>query len=470
MSEEGAISVSEAVRSVNRAVAAMPTLVVRGEVTGFHGPHARTGHCYFSVKDEGSAMDAIVWKGIYDACGFTLRDGLEILITGKFDVYQPTGKLSFKATSIELAGEGLLRQRVAELARKLEREGLMDDARKRKIPVFCTRVCVVTSLSGYVIDDAKRTLARRNPLVAVDVVGCAVEGPSAPASIIRALKVAGESKADAILLIRGGGTYEQLMCFNDEGVARAIAACPVPVITGIGHEPDVTIADMVADRRQSTPTAAAESVAPTFNEVSRQTNVRRHRMANAMASMLRTHESELAHLTSRVHSSADKTVTALSLKVEGLGARRCLNDPSFVIDSRRSTLMQTEQRLHDAIPKSLRVRREKLSDLSARLVRTAPRIVSQHSADDVARRLMRVGGRLLVPYQTFVAKEAATLDALSPLKVLSRGYSLTRDEGGHVITSASQVGVGSRVSVTLAEGSVSARVESTDMPAHAHMQ
>ena len=455
------LSVSEAVNTVATTVASMPMLVVRGEVTGFRGPHSK-GHCYFSVKDEKSKMDVIVWKSVYDACGFELHDGLDVIMTGRFDVYHSTGKLSFKATSIEAAGEGLLRQRVAELARRLEREGLMDEARKRKVPVFCTRVAVVTSLSGDVIEDVKRTLARRNPLVEIGAVNCSVQGATAPPTIVRALRVAAAWNPDAILLVRGGGTYEQLMCFNDESVARAIAACPVPVVTGIGHEPDTTIADMVADRRQSTPTAAAESVAPAFNEVERQTFERQRRLGKAMATMLSSRSSELAHLSSRAYLSADKLVSGLRLKVEGLGSRRCLEDPSDIIESRRSTLLETEQRLHDAIPKSLRARRDVIEDATERLVRVAPRIVSQPSVENARHRLLRVGERLLAPYDDRVARAAATLDALSPLKVLSRGYALARDEHGHVVTDASAVTVGELVNVTLARGSLSARVEGTD--------
>ena len=261
------LSVSDAVSLAKQRVASTPTLVVTGEVTGFRGPNARSGHCYFQVKDDQSAMDVIVWKGTYQHAGIDLRDGMELELSGRFDVYQRTGRLSFVARSVSVAGEGLLRQRVAELALRLEREGLMDPARKRPIPRFCTRVAVVTSLSGSVIDDVKRTLSRRNPLVEIDEVGCKVQGEGAPATIIRALAVAAAARPEAILLVRGGGSFEDLMTFNDEALARAVAACPVPVVTGIGHEPDTSICDMVADRRASTPTAAAESVAPAIDEV-----------------------------------------------------------------------------------------------------------------------------------------------------------------------------------------------------------
>ena len=210
-----AVSVSDAVALAKGAVSSWPTLVVNGEVSGFRGPNARSGHCYFEVKDDGASMSVIVWRGTAAKMGFRLRDGLAIQITGKFDVYKASGKLSFVASKVEVAGEGLLRQQVAELARSLEREGLMDPARKRRIPAFCSRVCVVTSLSGSVIEDVKRTLARRNPLVEIDVVGCSVQGADAPATIIRALGTAAASRPDAILLVRGGGSFEDLMCFND---------------------------------------------------------------------------------------------------------------------------------------------------------------------------------------------------------------------------------------------------------------
>ena len=280
------LSVTDAVALAKGAVSAWPTLVVNGEVSGFRGPNARSGHCYFEVKDDGASMSVIVWRGTAQKMGFELRDGLSVQLTGKFDVYKASGKLSFVASRVEAAGEGLLRQQVAELARALEREGLMDASRKRHVPAFCSRVCVVTSLSGSVIEDVKRTLARRNPLVQIDVVGCSVQGSDAPATIIRALGVAAASRPDAVLLVRGGGSFEDLMCFNDEGLARAIAACPVPVVTGIGHEPDTTIADMVADRRASTPTAAAESVAPAIDEVERQMLQRQVRLGRAMTAAL----------------------------------------------------------------------------------------------------------------------------------------------------------------------------------------
>ncbi|MFR8956774.1 MAG: exodeoxyribonuclease VII large subunit, partial [Collinsella intestinalis] len=227
-SDSDALSVSQAAELAAGALHGVPKITVLGEVTGFRGPNARSGHCYFQIKDESAALECIVWKGTYDKRAFDLRDGLQVLFTGTFDLYKPTGKMSFKASSFTLAGEGLLRQQVAQLAEKLRREGLMEPERKRRIPVFCTRVAVVTSLSGAVINDVKRTLRRRNPMVEVVCVGAKVQGEGAPAELVEGLRRAAAiaPAPDCILLVRGGGSFEDLMTFNDEGLARAVAACP----------------------------------------------------------------------------------------------------------------------------------------------------------------------------------------------------------------------------------------------------
>ena len=432
------ITVSDAVSLAKGAVSAWPTLVVDGEVSGFRGPNARSGHCYFEVKDEGASMSVIVWRGTAEKMGFQLRDGLSVRLTGKFDVYQASGKLSFVARKVEAAGEGLLRQQVAELARRLEREGLMEAGRKRHVPAFCSRVCVVTSLSGSVIEDVKRTLARRNPLVEIDVVGCSVQGADAPTTIVRALATAAAARPDAILLVRGGGSFEDLMCFNDEGVARAIAACSVPVVTGIGHEPDTTIADMVADRRASTPTAAAESVAPAIDEVERQMLQRQVRLGRAMSAVLETRSATADALARLMASAMGAGLSRRRVALEALGARRCLTDPAAPLRDRLSDLLQTEQRLHDAIPRSL--------------ARGAER------TEQAAARLSEVGGRLLRPAEATCARLAASLDALSPLSVLARGYAIARDASGHVVKSASELERGSGVRVLLGEGAFEATV------------
>lgn len=432
------LSVSQAVGAAKRTVNAMGTFMVVGEVSGFRGPNARSGHCYFQVKDDSSSMDVIVWRGTYAHMGFELRDGMSVNLRGKFDVYTGTGRLSFIASAVELEGEGALRQQVAALARKLEAEGLMAPELKRPIPRFCMRVAVVTSLSGSVIDDVKRTLRRRNPLVELDVVGCAVQGPGAPATIIRALAVAAAALPEAILLVRGGGSFEDLMTFNDETLARAVAACPVPVITGIGHEPDTSICDMVSDKRCSTPTAAAESVAPALDDVVSVIEMRRQRMGAALGKMCADSSVSLTVQGDRAHKALEARISRERALLDGLARRRCLENPMGFIEERETQLLQSEQRLHDAMP---------------RVIESKRRDTRAHE-----NQLRMVGEGLLRPHEARLSRMAASLDALSPLKVLSRGYAITRDEDGHVVADAHELQVGESVNVVLNKGSFEAEV------------
>ncbi len=440
-----ALSVSDALSVVDAKVKSLPrNICVLGEISGFRGQNARSGHCYFQLKDEHSSMEVMVPKGVYEPLkreGITFRDGLQILLFGYFDLWKTSGKLSFKGMHIELYGEGYLRQQVAEVARRLEAEGLMDPARKRPIPAFCTRVCVVTSLSGSVIEDVKRTLARRNPLVEIDVVGCGVQGKQAPPTIVRALAVAASARPDAILLVRGGGSFEDLMCFNDESVARAIVASPVPVITGIGHEPDTSIADMVADRRTSTPTAAAESVAPGIDDIQRQMIQRQRRLGQAMQTTLDSVSAQLDGYGQRADASMGSTLSRLEVLVSGYASRNCLQDPTAPLKTRRADLDQLSQRFSAALPKTLARQAENCDRYASRLAN-----LGEHLTDKGAAQLSRY---------------AASLDALSPLKVLSRGYAIAKDEAGHVVKSARDVAPGQDFTVQLGEGSVHAKVVST---------
>lgn len=440
--QDTTFSVSQAVASVSGVVDKMPSLSVLGEISGWRGPNARSGHCYFELKDEDASMSAILWRwtyqGLDEQVKQALKDGLEVQATGSFSVYQKRGSLSFQIKHLEVSGEGILRQQVAALARKLAAEGLLADERKRQIPVFCTRVAVVTSLTGEVIDDVKRTLSRRNPLVEVQVAGCSVQGSDAPATIVSALKLAASARPDAILLVRGGGSYEDLMAFNDESVARAIVASPVPVITGIGHEPDVTIADMVADRRQSTPTAAAESVAPSIDVLERTLNQRAQRLGASMAVLLDQRQRDLDSWQERAGRAMRGDLAQRRLAVEALAQRPCLADPSGLIERQLVQLELSGQRLQDSLPRLLALKRERCEHQAARLRGVAPHLVAGHKAQ--TERLW------------------AQLDALSPTRVLARGYAIARDELGHVVSDASRLRVGDTVSVLVGAGSFDARV------------
>ena len=439
----GAITVSQAAAMAAGALDKIPQLTVLGEVTGFKGPNARSGHCYFQIKDEGAAFDCIVWRGTYGRRAFDLRDGLQVVFTGRFNLYERTGRMSFVASSFALAGEGLLRQQVAELAEKLRREGLMDPARKRPIPAFCQRVAVVTSLSGAVIDDVKRTLRRRNPLVEIVCVGAKVQGEGAPQELIAALARAAAVRpaVDCILLVRGGGSFEDLMTFNDEALARAVAACPVPVVTGIGHEPDTSICDMVSDRRASTPTAAAESVAPAVGELAELLDAREQRLGVSFAAALDGAKSQLDTLAERGERAMGSLLAQQRASLGALASRPCLQNPAYLVERRRMDLAQSEERL------------------AASVSGFAPK---RHALELSGARLRTAGRQVLAAPQAALARDAAALEALSPLKVLARGYAIAYGAEG-VATRAADFTAGDALRVRFADGSVEAQVMATDI-------
>ena len=433
-----ALTVSEAMACAKSALEER-VLTVEGEVSEFNDKPGYKA-AYFTVADASCPMACMMWRTSYLKSGVGLRVGTRVRVTGRFTVYAPKGRMQFQVLRLAPAGEGDLRQRVDRLARRLEAEGLMDPAYKRPIPAFCTRVAVVTSPRGKAVHDVIRTLRRRNPLVELLVCGVAVEGASAPAEIEQGLLTAAAARPDAILLVRGGGSYEDLMPFNDEGVARAVAACPVPVVTGIGHEPDTTICDMVADLRRSTPTAAAESVAPAREELLAELDAQATRLASALRGELDRHRRAL----------------------DALAARPVLARPvTALLEARARDLDLAQDRLVRAIPDALASRRSGLQDAATRLAREAARLtrVSRAELTQRARRLSAAGEGLLSGPRRTLAVQAGRLDALSPLAVIARGYALATDKAGHVVSSVDAVVPGERVDVRVADGSLACRVE-----------
>lgn len=439
------LSVFDAVTLAKDTLSSLPSICVAGEVSGFRGPNARSGHCYFQLKDSQASMDTIIWRSTYENANIELKDGMQIEARGSFSVYTASGKMSFVITSFHLVGEGALRQQVALLAKKLQAEGLMDDARKRPIPRFCNRICVCTSLSGSVIDDVKRTLARRNPLVVIQVVGCAVQGTHAPDTICRALRVAQEAAPDAILLVRGGGSFEDLMCFNDERVARAVAASSIPVITGIGHEPDVSICDLVSDRRTSTPTAAAESVAPALDELQHVLAQRQDRLQQWRRSTITQASSELAQSRERLLRAQRSCLSRAASYVASLAQHQCLLSPNGFLIDKRTQLELTSERFYAA---------------RARMFAPAAQMLQTNAAN-----MQHIARTLVSSKKHAVDLLATSLEALNPLYALKRGYSLVQDESGHVITSAGACTPGDDISIWLKSGAVSAHVTRVDADA-----
>jgi exodeoxyribonuclease VII large subunit len=428
---ETAVSVADAMALAKGTLERVRLRVV-GEVTD---ATIKPGYkaIYFSLKDESALMPCLMWRDAYESAGIVLADGQLVEVSGYFTAYVPKGRLQFQVRSIEVAGEGALRMRVAALARRLEAEGLMDERRKRLLPPFPQRIGLVTSPRGKAVHDVIRTLARRYPVAELVVAGVQVEGEGAAAEIVRGLSaLAAEPGIDVIILGRGGGSYEDLMPFNDEGVARAVAASPVPVVTGIGHEPDTSIADMVADVRASTPTAAAEAASPDVSEVSGLLQAQHRLLGRALVHVVKAARHRLAVIESR----------------------SALRDSDVAFARQRQTLDMLALSLGRAIPDRLRRQSEALDRARDALRRLGPRQTApaaEHAAQ-IAGRLVTSGHGLVERADAAVRLGAARLDALSPLAVLGRGFAVCYEAEGAVVRSWRDVAPGAGVRVRLAEG------------------
>ena len=411
------LSVSAAMALAKRSLEALTVRLV-GEVSEVSNKPGYKA-VYFTVKDEGASLPCMMWLNRYRSSGVELRVGMLVELAGRFTLYAPKGRMNFDVFSLSVAGEGDLRLKVANLAKKLEAEGLMRPERKRALPEFPEVIGLVTSPRGAAVHDVLRTLRRRYPLARVVLAGVPVEGAQAPAALAAGLACVQDAGAQVVLLVRGGGSFEDLMPFNDEGLARAIASARVPVVTGIGHEPDTCIADMVADRRASTPTAAAEAASPDIVALSAALDARGSALAGALGGRLaRTAE-----------------------RLEALASRPVLADPSLLLSAAAQSLDLASERLHRAIPLGLERDRASLARLSDR---------------------MRASGSVLLSrFDRGISLAAARLHDLSPLAVLGRGYALARDEAGAVVRSVEAVEPGSRLAVSVADGVISCAVEET---------
>ena len=415
MADERALTVTEAMNAAKKALEGVYARVV-GEVSEFNDKPGYKA-AYFTVSDGGASMPCLMWRDQYLASGVELHCGMLVELSGSFSAYIAKGRMQFAVRSLALAGEGNLRLQVAQLARKLELEGLMRPERKRALPRYPQRIAVVTSPRGKAVHDVIRTLRRRYPLAELLVAGVAVEGDGAPAAIASGLAEVSRSGADVVLLVRGGGSYEDLMPFNAELVARAIVACSVPVVTGIGHEPDTSIADMVADARTSTPTAAAEAVAPSCTEV---------------ASALAREQRALGRaLSARVRSATHRVAL--------LAEREVLRDPRSVLGPAAQAIDLAALRLERALP--------------VRLARDGQRLAFAREG------LLRLGRALPERPRASIAMASARLGDLSPLAILGRGYAVCfADNGTRLVKSVGDVSVEDVISVRVGDGAVSASV------------
>ncbi|MHB8840089.1 MAG: exodeoxyribonuclease VII large subunit [Gemmatimonadaceae bacterium] len=299
---------------------AFPPLWIRGEVGNF--TKHRNGHWYFTLKDATAALSCVVWSRDTARIPAPPDEGMQVMAFGQLSVYPARGQMQFMVRAMEAEGEGLWRKAFEETRQRLEKDGLLDAARKRPIPRFPKRVAVVTSPDGAALHDIRSVMARRNPSVDLIVVPAAVQGEAAPASLIAALeRVARWRGADVVIVGRGGGSREDLWAFNNEGVARAIAACPIPTISAFGHEVDVTIADLVADLRAATPSAAAEAAVPVLDDLVEWLGVTRRTMIAGVQRRAVLARRELQRFAGDLSIRARRSVERRRAQVQHVAAR-----------------------------------------------------------------------------------------------------------------------------------------------------
>jgi exodeoxyribonuclease VII large subunit len=435
--EQRVFTVSELTREVKGLLEArFPAVLVKGEVSNLKAPSS--GHLYFTLKDQDACLDAVLFKTEARRLKFAVANGLSILARGRLSLYEPQGRYQLICDAVEPLGAGALQIAFEQLKERLSKEGLFDKARKRPLPFLPKRIAIVTSPSGAVVHDFLRVLHRRFPNLPVLVVPVRVQGDGAAQEIARGIRRAcAQPGVEVVVVARGGGSLEDLWAFNEEVVARALSLCTVPTVSAVGHETDVTIADFAADVRAPTPTAAAELIARVKDELAAELLARRARLLRAWRSQLERQRGQLARSSARIA------------------------DPRRLLGDRRLRLDRLQQRLEALASADLAQRAAALRKLRERLQAQHPQERLHRLHREVARleeKLKVCMARALAARHQRFQGLAGRLDALSPLRVLARGYAVAFDERGHAVHSSSEVQPGERLRLRLHDGELTAQV------------
>ncbi|MGI8742976.1 MAG: exodeoxyribonuclease VII large subunit [Bryobacteraceae bacterium] len=412
---------------------------VAGEISGCK--IASSGHCYFTLKDRDAQLRCVCFRADLRYLKFKPQDGVAVLARGHLDVFETRGEYQLQVKLIELQGHGALQFAFEQLKKKLTAEGLFDTAAKKPIPKLPRRIGIVSSPTGAVIQDMMHVLSRRFPGLHIRLYPSLVQGDGAIETVCRGIEYFGRSGwAHVVIVARGGGSLEDLWTFNEEAVARAIAACPVPVISAIGHETDYTIADFAADLRAPTPSAAAELVVCTQQELLEQLGTIDHKLLQSM-------RYGIAMAVRRLHErGVDRAMTVLHRRI-GRALQR-VDELEYVIRERSRSQMAVKKRKLDG----LTARLEKL-DLRLRFAHARRRLEAAESGAEQRIKLLltRANGRL--------NPLTAHLTQLSPLKILDRGYAIVTNEQGKIVKAPEEAPPQSSIQVRLAEGRLQAEVK-----------
>jgi exodeoxyribonuclease VII large subunit len=417
----------------------LPLLWLEGELSNFAAPGS--GHWYFSLKDSTAQVRCAMWRQRNSLVRFRPKDGMAVLVRARVGLYEPRGEYQLLVEHLEEAGEGALKREFEKLKARLAAEGLFAVERKRPLPAVPSRIGVVTSPTGAAIHDILRVLRARFPAAAVLLYPTAVQGAAAVPEIVRAIDAASRrNECDVLIIARGGGSLEDLWCFNDERVARAIASCRIPTVSGVGHEVDVTIADFVADVRAPTPSAAALATVPDRRGWLEMLGQLEQRFAGAMGRVLR----------------------ARILAAGALAQRLQISHPGAKLAQHAQRLDDLEQRLRLALRARVAARQQRLESLSTRLWRENPRhrleALCAHAAA-LRQRLTSSFGGYLTTLDQRLALASRTLNAVSPLATLGRGFAVvSRVDDGSLLRDAAQAPPGTEIEARLAKGRLRAVV------------
>jgi exodeoxyribonuclease VII large subunit len=418
-----------------------PSFVVRGEVSNF-SRHRASGHIYFTLKDAQSTIDCVMFASRANTLRFDPEDGIDVLVTGSIGVYAPRGRYQVYASRIEPVGAGALELAKRQLEAKLRAEGLIDDERRRPLPAYPKTIALITSPQAAAYADVLKVL-RRYPFLRLIVVPVPVQGAQAAAGIARGFalfnSVAKELSIDVALLIRGGGSLEDLWAFNEEAVARAVAGSAVPVVTGIGHETDVSIADLIADHHAHTPTEAATVVTGRWRSVVDFLDAGQSRLRNALRA---------------VYQHAD-------VRLRSIERHSIFRKPQSLLDPIRQRIDDLETLLDDRAQTRLDDLRDRLHDFAPRLAAQRPEMRLRMMQDRVA----RAGQRLEDAMRRRVERTKRSLDAsesllrvLGPQQVLARGYTITQHADGRVVRRADDLKPGDVITTRFADGATKSTV------------
>jgi exodeoxyribonuclease VII large subunit len=438
------------VSALNRAArglleGGLPLLWVEGELSNLARP--ASGHLYFSLKDSTAQVRCALFRNRAGLLRFAPKDGQHVLVRARVSLYEPRGDYQLIVEHMEDAGHGALQRAFEELKKKLAAEGLFDVASKKPLPAMPRSIGIITSASGAAVRDILSVIRRRYPLARAIVYPVPVQGEGAGAKIAAMLRTAAErAECDVLILSRGGGSLEDLWAFNEEVVARAIHACPIPVISGVGHEIDFTIADFVADARAPTPTGAAELVTPDSSE------------------WLRT----FSEVRNRIVQTHARVLTAWRERIEWCVERLEHLHPARLLRDRAQHLDELEARLGGSMRLLLQQRSRRGSELLTGLHQHSPArrlLVLRGMLTSLRQRLDFATRRQLGAIDNRLNLAMRSLDTVSPLATLQRGYAIVNDaDAGTVIASVTQVREQQRIRTRLADGSFVARIDSVDYP------